>query len=66
MGSEHQLESGDRIVIETGCRVGVIYLFASSKINSEGKQVDGFSELSQEDIRILRDDLTRYLLPENR
>jgi hypothetical protein len=63
MSSDHQLKSGDRIQVVTGCRVGVVTLYASALDKREGKMIDGMAELNQEDLTILIADLQRYVMP---
>lgn len=62
VSSDHQLKSGDRIQLDTGCRVGVVTLYASALDKREGKMVDGMAELDQEDLKILIADLKRYVM----
>jgi len=63
VNSEHLLKSGDWLQIVTGCRVGVVTLFARAFNKREDKWVDGMAELSQEDLKILIADLQRYVIP---
>lgn len=62
VSSDHHLKSGDRIQLETGCRVGVVTLYASALDKREGKMVDGMAELDQNDLKILIADLQRYVM----
>lgn len=62
MNSEHLLKSGDRLSIETGCRVGVVTMYASAFDKREGKWLDGMAEFNQDDLKILIADLKRYVM----
>lgn len=63
MSSEHLLESGDRLLIETSCRVGVVTLYASAFDKRDDKWLDGMAEFNQKDLKILIADLQRYVMP---
>jgi len=62
MASEHLLKSGDRLLIETGCRVGVVTMYASAFDKRTEKWLDGMAEFNQEDLKILIADLQRYVI----
>lgn len=62
MASEHLLKSGDRLMIATGCRVGVVTLYASAFDKSKSKWLDGMAEFDQNDLKILIADLQRYVI----